>query len=297
MAQLALLMTIVYAALARAGLALRPSDRRMLLVTVGTALTFVTLAVPVQLASNWITIAWSLEAVALLWASFEASAPPLRVFSALVFAMALLRFLFIDTPWESRAPFTPVFNRYFLGMLALAACLALAAGLYRRMNPTDSAGSGVHLISAMLAVGVFWLGSSFEAYSYFDAQAQTVTRGAPAGNTMGNTPGNTMGNPSPGGAEAAAENARQLRWAGQLSLSILWSLYAGLMTAAGFRLQLQAWRVAGLVLFGMTLVKVVFLDISGLREFYRILALLGLGVVLLAVAWKYQQGLRREQAR
>jgi uncharacterized membrane protein len=69
------------------------------------------------------------------------------------------------------------------------------------------------------------------------------------------------------------------------------------MTAAGFRLQLRAWRVAGLALFGLTLVKVVFLDISELREFYRIIALLALGVVLLVVAWKYQRGLRRGQAR
>jgi uncharacterized membrane protein len=51
------------------------------------------------------------------------------------------------------------------------------------------------------------------------------------------------------------------------------------------------------VLFGVTLVKVVFLDISELRQFYRILALLALGVVLLVVAWKYQRGLRREQPR
>jgi uncharacterized membrane protein len=69
------------------------------------------------------------------------------------------------------------------------------------------------------------------------------------------------------------------------------------MTAAGFRLGLRAARVAGLVLFGVTLVKVVFLDISELRQFYRILALLALGVVLLVVAWKYQRGLRREQPR
>ena len=40
MAALALLLAVVYAALARAELALRPSDRRIFLVTLGTALTF-----------------------------------------------------------------------------------------------------------------------------------------------------------------------------------------------------------------------------------------------------------------
>jgi uncharacterized membrane protein len=78
---------------------------------------------------------------------------------------------------------------------------------------------------------------------------------------------------------------------------VLWSVFAGLMTAAGFRLCQRDWRVAGLVLFGMTLVKVVFFDISELEQFYRIVALLALGMVLLGVAWAYQRVLRREQVK
>ena len=264
MAPLALALAILYAAMARAELTLRPSGRRFLLITVGTALTFVTLAIPVQLESNWITIGWGVEALVLLWASFEVAAPRLQWLSGLVFTAAIVRFLFVDTPWEYRAAFTPVFNRYFLGMLALTACLACAAYLARHLP--------VFLTAGLLAVGVLWLGLSFEAYSYFDGQARALL-------------------------QDAYDAAKQLRWTGQLALSVLWSVFAGSLTAAGFRLRLRAARVAGLVLFGVTLVKVVFLDISELRQFYRILALLALGVVLLVVAWKYQRGLRREQPR
>ena len=81
----------------------------------------------------------------------------------------------------------------------------------------------------------------------------------------------------------------------QLSLSLLWSAYAGALTAAGFRYQVRALRIAGLILFGITLLKALVVDISELREFYRIVALLILGLVLLGVAWKYQRSLRREQ--
>ena len=264
MAPLALTMAVLYAAMARAEVAIQPADRRMLLITVGTALTFVTLAIPVQLKSNWITIAWGVEALMLVWASFDAAAPRLRLLSGIVFMAAILRFLFVDTPWVYRAPFTPVFNRYFLGMLALAVCLGCAAYLARRLS--------VFLAAGILAVGVFWLGSSIETYGYFEAQARALQM-------------------------VAYESAKQLRWSGQLALSVLWSAFAGLLTATGFRLRLRAARVAGLVLFGVTLLKVVFLDISELRQFYRILALLALGVVLLIVAWKYQRGLRREQPR
>src|ERR1039458_2074881 len=211
MAPLALAMAILYAAVARAELALRPADRRMLLVTAGTALTFVTLAIPVQLESNWITIGWGVEALLLLWASFEAAAPRLRSLSGIVFAAAVLRFLLVDTPWDYRAAFTAVFNRYFLGMLALAACLACAAYLARRLP--------VFFMAGILAVGVLWLGLSFEAYSYFAAQARALQ-------------------------PDAYEAAKQLRWTGQLALSVLWSVLAGLMTAAGLRLRLRAARVA-----------------------------------------------------
>lgn len=266
MAALALLVAVAYAALARAQLSLSPADRPALLTTLGTALTFVTLAIPIQLDANWITIAWGAEALLLLWAAFETAARPLRIFSAAVFALALGRFLFLDTPWESRPLFTPVFNRYFLGMLALTASLAGAAYLYRRLPRTA-------VKIALLAFAVFWLGSSFEAYTYFAAQARTVAPGLPD----------------------AIEAARRLVWAGQLSLSLLWSMYAGVLTAAGFRFQVRALRIAGLLLFGLTLLKAMMVDIAELREFYRIMALLILGLVLLGVAWKYQRNLRREQ--
>jgi len=265
MAVLALLLALAYTALARTQLGLCPTDRTALLVTLGTALTFVTLAVPIQLESNWITIAWGVEALLMLWAASETGASTLRGFSALVYALALGRFLFIDTPWGSRPVFTPVFNRYFLGMLALCACLAGAAYFYRDSQAV--------LKIALAAFAVFWLGSSFEAFTYFSARAGAIRFAT----------------------EDGIEAARRLAWAGQLALSLLWSVYAGALTAAGFRFQVRALRVAGLVLFGLTLAKAMVIDIGELREFYRIVALLILGLILLGVAWKYQRSLRREQ--
>ncbi len=253
MAPLAIVLAAVYGVLSRF-----ESDRRTVLVTLGTALTFVTLTVPVQLESNWITIGWSLEALALLWVAVETSAAYLRRLSAVVFTLAALHFVFADTPW-SRGVFTPVVNRYFLGTLALAACLSTAAWLDR------ARGQAAYGLAAAAAL---WLGSSVEAYTYFHAQAAEALRT---------------------GAPQAAETARQLAWAGQLALSVLWSVFAGLLMAAGFGWRTTGLRLAGLTLFGITLVKVMLFDISELRQFYRILAFLALGVALLAVAWGYQR--------
>jgi len=268
MAPAALVLAIVYVALARWELAQRLLDRRLLVVAVATALTFVTLAIPVQLESNWITLAWAMEAVALVWASFETLAPRLRALSWVVFGLAVVRYLVLDTPWEYRAEFTPVFNRFFLGTLALAACFGAAAYL---MQHVGRAG----LLAGLIGAGVLWFGSTVEAYTYFDALARAE-----------------MQRPS---ADSAAV-VRHLRWAGQLTLTVLWTSFAGALTALGFRRQVGALRVAGLVLFGITLVKVVFFDIAELQQFYRILALLALGLVLMAVAWAYQRAMRRERA-
>jgi uncharacterized membrane protein len=95
----------------------------------------------------------------------------------------------------------------------------------------------------------------------------------------------------------AEETMSHWNWAAQLALSLLWSTYGGLFTAAGFRRQSRALRTTGLVLFGITLAKVMLLDVWNLRQFYRIVALLALGLVLLGAAWIYQRGLRREQTR
>ncbi|MEI9971531.1 MAG: DUF2339 domain-containing protein [Ignavibacteriota bacterium] len=51
----------------------RPRPRCWL--RLGTALTFVTLAIPIQLDSNWITIAWGLEGLIMLWAALRLARP------------------------------------------------------------------------------------------------------------------------------------------------------------------------------------------------------------------------------
>jgi uncharacterized membrane protein len=178
----------------------------------------------------------------------------------------VLRYLVEDVAWY-RPVFTPAFNRYFLTTVILTACLGAAAFASRPV------GTGTVLAAGLAAAAIFWIGSSVEVYTYFEAEARAVTRSA--------------------GPESLAA-ARQLRWTGQMALSVLWSVYAAALTALGFRLRRSALRTAGLVLFGLTLIKVVSVDMSELRQLYRIVAVLALGVLLLGVAWAYQQMLRRE---
>ena len=276
MAALALLMAVVYAGIAKWDLALEVEDRPLVLVAVGTALTFVTLAIPVQLRSNWITLAWGVEGTVLLWTSWEIKAAGLRGFSGCVLALAVYRFLIVDAPWE-RSVFTPIVNRYFLGMAALVACLAAATYSSIRSAQRDSAAQRWAWMTGFAAFVVLLVGSSVEAYSYFETQWAAAVGAAVGG--------------------SHAEAANHFRWAAQLSLSLLWSGYALALTAAGFRFHQRPLRTAGLVLFGITVGKALFVDIAELEAFYRVVALGALGLVLLGVAWAYQRVLRRERTQ
>lgn len=266
MGPFAVAMAAGYVALAGLAAGVYRAERRVRLVMLGIGLTFLTAAIPIQLEAHWITISWTVEAAGLAWAGLKTSTSVLRQFSTAIFVLALMRYLSADIPWGARQAFTPVWNREFLVTAVVTGSLAVAAWLYRLTNPQAA------LLAAGAAAGAFWIGSSVEAYSYFSAQAAAVTRNLVTG---------------------SFESARQLRWAGQMALSLLWSFYAAALAALGFRFRLRSVRSAGLVLFGITLLKVVFIDISELRQLYRIVALLALGLLLLRVAWAYQSLLRR----
>jgi uncharacterized membrane protein len=79
------------------------------------------------------------------------------------------------------------------------------------------------------------------------------------------------------------------RYASQLSLSVLWALYASLLTGIGIFRQIRGARLLGILLLGATVLKVFLVDLSELETFYRIISFIVLGLVLLAVSYGYNQ--------
>src|SRR5207302_10669690 len=73
----------------------------------------------------------------------------------------------------------------------------------------------------------------------------------------------------------------------QVAVSIFWSLFAIGAVVAGFRRRAAGLRYFGLALFGVTLLKVLVVDLGQVKYGYRVLALLGLGLLLLATSVLY----------
>lgn len=89
------------------------------------------------------------------------------------------------------------------------------------------------------------------------------------------------------------EGPRNLELAKQLSLSVVWGLYAcGLFVAARVR-RLRLLRVMGLVLLSLTTLKVFLVDLSSLERGYRIFSFIMLGAILLVVSYFYQRSQQR----
>jgi uncharacterized membrane protein len=78
-------------------------------------------------------------------------------------------------------------------------------------------------------------------------------------------------------------------WTTQVGLSVLWTLYAAAALGWGFLRSRPRVRYAALTLFGLTVLKVFYVDLSAVRTAYRILSFLVLGVVLLGVSFLYQK--------
>ena len=263
-------MALLYASAAKILLQRVDTSRREVLLLIAIALTFVTIAIPIQLSSNWITIAWAVEGLAILWAALELRSARLRVHAFALFALAFFKFLLWDTPYGHRAPFIPVFNRYFLSSMAVIGCFLGAIYLLEKARERKLVVSlAPRFVIGLAAAFAFWVLISVETYTFFNARAL---------------------------AERDQVNAEHQRWLGQMALSVVWAIYAGALAAVGFIRRAAPIRWVSLVLFALTVLKAMFVDIAELEQLYRIIVFFVLGILLLLVAWAYHRAFHARES-
>jgi uncharacterized membrane protein len=263
-------MALLYAIVAKIMLSRDVQSRREILLVIAVALTFVTIAIPIQLRSNWITIAWAVEGLAILWAGLEIRSSRLRANALGLFGLSFCKFLFWDTPYGYRLAFTPIFNRYFLSSLAVIGCYLGAVYLYERARERNLVNERVtKLIVGLFAAFAFWLLISIETQTYFTGRAF---------------------------AEKNVADVEHQRWLGQMALSVLWAGYAAALAALGFVRRTAAIRWAALGLFALTVIKAMLIDIAQLEQLYRIIVFFVLGILLLLVAWGYHKAFHSRES-
>jgi uncharacterized membrane protein len=221
----------------------------------GLALVFLTLAISIRLEGEWVAMAWVLEGAALLWIGLRHGQPFLRGAGFLLFALI--------PPWLVFCPIVTehlFWNPRFLTFLVAVACFAFILHLRHRYR--QPFGAVESLLFATLSVAIQVLAVWALSLEVWDVFARLRS---------------TMG--------------MDTHLAQQLSLSLLWTLYASGLVVFGVRRASTLLRWQGLVLFGLVVGKVLFYDLASLERVYRVASLVGLGAVLWVISHLYQRRL------
>jgi uncharacterized membrane protein len=208
-----------------------------------------------------LTAIWVLYAAAALLIAYRRSAPGVRAGALLLLGLATIKVLLIDTgfydsPWHSL-----VFNQTFGAFALVTAGLALA--VYCHPASENTKGHLLRSILLVLANVMAIIGLSTEAFGHYAVLLNQPLL----------TPSATS----------------DLKLAQQLWLTMIWTLYGGALLTVGIWRRNRMLRMMALLLLGVTIVKVFFVDLTFLAKLYRTISLLVLGGILLAVSFLYQR--------
>ena len=96
-------------------------DTRPILLSVGVALSFLTLAIPIQFSAYRITMAWSLEAAALTWIGARVESRRMLYGAVLILAMVAIRLASVDSwMYPDVNAYTAIANARFLTFFVAA---------------------------------------------------------------------------------------------------------------------------------------------------------------------------------
>jgi hypothetical protein len=251
-----------------------PSQRDMgrLAMMAGGVLAFVTVAIPLQLERQWITLGWALLALALAWLHGRVPHPGILWWLASLLSVVLVRLALNPSVLEyreQRGPF--LLDWYLYTYLVAAGCFFGAAWLLRDQDdrllprwPRLSRilpGPGTLLLFLLL---------NLEIAGFYSEGSRIVFQFS---------------------AGLATD----------LTYTIGWGLFAIGLLVAGVIAGSKVARITSIVLLVVTILKAFLHDLSHLEDLYRVASFVGLAVCLLLVAVVLQrfvlQGSRGQQEK
>ncbi len=238
-----------------------PSGRTLgrLALVAGAVLAFVTVAIPLQLHTHWITIGWALEGAALAW--LFRRVPHRGLFWC---ALALLGLVFarLANPevllYQTRSD-ARIFNWYLYTYLTCSAAMLAAGALFSKTD--DEISAPMRASEALPAVGtiLLFLLLNIEIANFYATETSFVT------------------------FNLLADFAQNLTY------TLGWATFAVALLTAGIALRSHAARIAAIVLLTVTVLKGFLWDVRSLGGLYRVMSFVGLAVCLALVAVAIQR--------
>jgi hypothetical protein len=231
-----------------------------LALVAGAALAFVTVAIPLQLEKEWITIGWVLEATALSWLYGKIPHKGLLLTATCLFAAVFVRLALNPSVlvYAARSDIR-IWNWYLYTYLISAAAMFLGGRLLSKT--ADTLVEDSFRVSKVVPAGgvlLLFLLLNIEIADFYSTGSQIIFN-------------------------FSATLAQDLTY------TLGWALFAVALLAAGILLRNQPARIASLALLVATSVKCFIHDLARLGELYRVMSFVGLGVCLALVALALQK--------
>lgn len=240
------------------------NDRNLLILLTGFASFFLTATIPLVLSGEWVTTAWSIQAVIFLWMSCKMKSNFIRMISYLLYFLAFAHLFIFDFQKNFIDVKTLDYADGMLTRLMTFGILVISMAFGYRLMKGKKAESGIidpendtgefiprNFAAAMFAIfglGLLFIYLSLELDTFLNFKAPLFRAGG---------------------------------------MSILWGLFGFSFVLGGIVKNMKSLRYAGLVLFTVVVLKVFLSDLSNLSQLYRIIAFLALGLVVLAGAFIY----------
>ena len=224
------------------------SDKRPVLLALGIAVSFLTLAIPIQFAGFTITIAWAIQGAALTWIGVRLNSPR-AVFAALiVFVLVVARLaLFEADSLPDPSTYLLLANSRFLTFAVSGVALLLSSYWAAKLLPPAALatyfGGHICLLWGLCLEILAWAARS-----------------------------------------AAPENRLSVE---TIAVSVLFGVYAVILVSAGVATRTALNRISGLGLFGIVVLKLYFFDVWQLGRPYQIAAFVILGILLISTSFLY----------
>ncbi|MBK8480260.1 MAG: DUF2339 domain-containing protein [Proteobacteria bacterium] len=235
-------------------------DRGPVALTAGAALAFITVAIPLQLANEWITLGWALEAAALAWLYLRLRHRGLLRASFGLAAAVVVRLTLNHAvlAYHARSA-TPLLNFYLYTYLVAAAALFTASVWLRRTEdrifPRWPRASDLQAAGATL---LLFLLINIEIADFYATGTQITFN-------------------------FSASLAQDLTY------TLAWALFAIGLLVAGIAYRRRVPRIAALILLVITVAKCFLHDLWRLGGLFRVGSFVGLAICLALVAIALQK--------
>ena len=234
-------LSLFYALLAFVAIRRPSTPTEMAIFALPIAIVFLTIAVPLQLSGVWVTVAWVAEGAALVGTAFLLGRWQMRAFGLGVLAVGLGHLVVVDLLEQGGRidpdEFVPFLNERFPIMAAAVVALYAAAFLYHYYREQRERWEEYVLWPLLgVANALTVTALSLELVSYFDSRSH-----ADAGAAYRS-------------AAQATDNVKYL------SLTVLWAIYATMLSAVGLWRRWRLVRWAGLALLALAVFKLIAVD-------------------------------------